>query len=86
LLGDEVAEILPNLLPGSEFIGEQNIEIDRTTLKADLVYNVQYRGNPHVLNMELQTDTDNEVSDPIPLKGDGLAYRGGFCPAVACLS
>jgi len=62
LLGDEVAEILPILLPGSEFIGEQNIEIDRTTLKADLVYNVQYRGNPHVLNMELQTDTDNEMA------------------------
>lgn len=48
LLGDEVAEILPNLLPGSEFIGEQNIEIDRTTIKADLVYNVQYRGSIHV--------------------------------------
>jgi hypothetical protein len=40
LLGDEVAEILPNLLPASEFINEQNIEIDRTTLKADLVYNI----------------------------------------------
>ena len=45
LLGDEVAEILPNLLPESEFISEQNIEIDRTTLRADLVYNIQYRGN-----------------------------------------
>ena len=72
LLGNEVAEILPILLPGSEFVGEQNIEIDRTAIKADLVYNVQYKGNPHVLNMELQTDTDNEVSDPIPLKGMGL--------------
>ena len=62
LLGDEVAEILPILLPGSEFIGEQNIEIDRTTIKADLVYNIQYRGNPHILNMELQTDSDNEMA------------------------
>jgi len=62
LLGDEVAEILPILLPGSEFVGEQNIEIDRTTIKADLVYNVQYRGNPHILNMELQTDTDHEMA------------------------
>jgi hypothetical protein len=62
LLGDEVAEILPILLPGSEFVGEQNIEIDRTTIKVDLVYNVQYRGNPHILNMELQTDTDNEMA------------------------
>jgi len=62
LLGDEVAEILPNLLPESKFIGELNIEIDRTTLKADLVYNIQYRGSPHILNMELQTDTDNEMA------------------------
>ncbi len=43
LFGDEVAEILPILLPESEFVGEQNIEIDRTTLRADLVYNIQYR-------------------------------------------
>lgn len=41
LLGDEVAEILPNLLPGSQYVSEQNIEIDRTTLKADLVYNLE---------------------------------------------
>lgn len=62
LLGDEVAEILPILLPESELLNEQNIEIDRTTLKADLVYNIQYRGNPHILNMELQTDSDNEMA------------------------
>ncbi len=62
LFGNEAAEILPNLLPGSAFIGEQNIEIDRTTLRADLVYNIQYRGNPHILNMELQTDTDNDMA------------------------
>src|SRR5258708_38137260 len=62
LLGDEVAEILPILLPESELLNEQNIEIDRTTLKANLVYNIQYRGNPHILKMELQTDSDNEMS------------------------
>ena len=28
LFGNEAAEILPNILPGSEFISEQNIEID----------------------------------------------------------
>ena len=61
LLGDEVAEILPTLLPGAEYIGEQNIEIDRTTLRADLVYNIRYRGEPHILNMELQTDSDEDM-------------------------
>ena len=62
LFGKEAAEILPNLLPEAEFINEQNIEIDRTTLKADLVYIILYREKLHVLNMELQTDTDNDMA------------------------
>lgn len=36
--------------------------IDRTTLKADLVYNIRYRDKPHVLNMELQTDDDSDMA------------------------
>ncbi len=62
LFGKEAAEILPNLLPEAEFINEQNIEIDRTTLKADLVYIILYKEKLHVLNMELQTDTDNDMA------------------------
>jgi len=60
-MGDEVAEILPNLLPEAEYISEQNIEIDRTTLKADLVYNISYKGQPCILNIELQTDADSDM-------------------------
>ncbi|HEY6543238.1 MAG TPA: hypothetical protein VIZ18_20005 [Ktedonobacteraceae bacterium] len=52
---------MPNLLPGSQYVSEQNIETDRTTLKADLVYNIKYRGLPHILNMELQTDADEDM-------------------------
>src|SRR5215471_1754874 len=61
LFGDEAAEILPQLLPGTELLHDQNIEIDRTTLKADLVYNTRYKGLPHILNMELQTDEDDKM-------------------------
>lgn len=61
LMGDEVAEILPNLLPESEYISEENIEIDRTTLKVDLVYNIKYKGRPRILDMELQTDADENM-------------------------
>ena len=62
LMGNEAAEILPHFLPEAEFVIEQNIEIDRTTLKADLVYIIQYRGKPHILNMELQTDSDSDMA------------------------
>lgn len=38
LFGQEVAEILPILIPEAEFISERNIEIDRTIVKADLLF------------------------------------------------
>lgn len=61
LFGDEAAEILPRLVEGVILLSEQNIEIDRSTLRADLVYNVLYEGEPHVLNMELQTGADSDM-------------------------
>ena len=82
LLGDEIAEILPNLLPESEFLNEQNIEIDRTTLRADLVYNIQYRGEPHILNMELQTGSDNEMAVRMLKYHIGL-YDKHRCPVIS---
>jgi len=61
LFGEEAAEILPHLIPGTELLHDHNIEIDRSQLKADLVYNTLYKGLPHVLNMELQTDEDDKM-------------------------
>jgi hypothetical protein len=61
LFGKDAAEILPILLPGTKLLYDHNIEIDRSQLRADLVYNVLYRGIPHILNMELQTDEDKKM-------------------------
>ena len=61
LLGDEAPEILPYLLQGIQLIGEENVEIDRSTLRADLVYNVIYKGKPHILSLELQTASDDNM-------------------------
>ncbi len=55
LFGKEAREIIPRLVPGTEVVDDKNIEIDRTILKADLVYNVMRNGIPHILDMELQT-------------------------------
>ncbi len=43
LFGDEAAQILPRLVPGTQVHEEKNIEIDRSQLKADLVYRAKYR-------------------------------------------
>lgn len=61
LFGQEADEILPILVPGCELVDTENIEIDRTMLKAALAYNITYKGKPHILNMELQTEEDSEV-------------------------
>ncbi|MDQ2888401.1 MAG: hypothetical protein M3Y39_20240 [Chloroflexota bacterium] len=61
LFGNEAREIVPRLVPGTEVVDDKNVEIDRTILKADLVYNVMRNGTPHILDMELQTDADSQI-------------------------
>jgi hypothetical protein len=61
LFGNEAREIVPRLVPGTEVVDDKNIEIDRTILKADLVYNVMRNGTPHILDMELQTGADSQI-------------------------
>jgi hypothetical protein len=61
LFGSEAREIIPRLVPGTEVVDDKNIEIDRTILKADLVYNVMRNGRPHILDMELQTGAESEI-------------------------
>jgi hypothetical protein len=62
LMGDRAAEIIPQLLPEAEVVSEENIEIKRELLRADLVYLVQYKGKPHILNLELQTNADSDMA------------------------
>ena len=62
LMGDRAAEIIPQLLPEAEVVSEENIEIKRELLRADLVYLVQYKGKAHILNLELQTNADSEMA------------------------
>lgn len=62
LMDDQAAEMLPEILPECTLLGEQNAEIARTNLRPDLVYLIQYRGLHHILNLELQTNTDSDMA------------------------
>jgi len=66
LFGKEASEIIPTLLPGAELLGdsqdeEQNIEIDRSMLKADLIYRIRYQSELVMLNLELETGADSSM-------------------------
>ena len=60
-MGDHAAEIIPEFVPDATLVIEQNSEIKRENLRADLVYMVQRKGRLHVLDMELQTDADSDM-------------------------
>src|SRR5436305_11124744 len=61
-MGDHAAEILPELLPNSRFIQEENSEITRLNIRADLVCRIMYNNTRCILNMELQTNADSNMS------------------------
>lgn len=62
LMEDYAAEIIPELLPDTYLESEINSEIERESIRADLVYRVRRHGQPHILNMELQSGSDKEMA------------------------
>ncbi|HEU0000970.1 MAG TPA: hypothetical protein VFQ36_08735 [Ktedonobacteraceae bacterium] len=61
LMGDHAAEIIPEFIPEAAVVIEQNNEIKQENLRADLVYFIHYENELHVLNMELQTNSDSDM-------------------------
>jgi hypothetical protein len=62
LMEDHAAEMVPELVPETRLIAEQNNELTRLNLRADIVYLVEYRGEPHILDMELQTEAEKDMA------------------------
>ncbi|MDQ6662546.1 MAG: hypothetical protein M3Z24_16475 [Chloroflexota bacterium] len=62
LFKEQAEEILPHLVPGIEVIEERNIEAIRPTLRADLLYTVLYRGKPHLLHIEFESQADADMA------------------------
>jgi predicted transposase YdaD len=61
LLEGSAAEMLPHLLPGAEFVEERNIEVLKPPLRTDRVYLIRYRGQLHILHIELETGADSDM-------------------------
>ncbi len=72
LFGDEAPSIVSQLLAGAVVTGEKNVEIDRSKLKADLVYQMTYDGVPAILNLELQTSAEQKIEQRL------LQYHAGL--------
>jgi hypothetical protein len=62
LLEGQEAQILPHFLPEAIYLETYNIEAVRTILRTDRIYKVLYKGQPHILHLEFETSSDDEMA------------------------
>ncbi|HTK11293.1 MAG TPA: hypothetical protein VL485_29245 [Ktedonobacteraceae bacterium] len=72
ILKEDAADIVPQLLPGAIFVDVLDIEVLRSALRVDRVYQIYYRDRPHILHLEFQADGDEEMAQRL------LFYHAGL--------
>ncbi|HEX3642565.1 MAG TPA: hypothetical protein VHV10_14840 [Ktedonobacteraceae bacterium] len=72
LFGQDGARIVPELVAGAEVLAAHNVEVDRSKLKADLVFQILYQGVLAILNIELQSGPDSNMGSRV------LQYLAGL--------
>jgi predicted transposase YdaD len=72
LFGQDGARIIPELIAGTEVLTAQNVEVDRSKLKVDLVFQILYQGVLAILNIELQSGPDTSMGSRV------LQYLAGL--------
>ncbi len=72
LFGQDGGRIIPELVAGAEVLAAHNVEIDRSKIKVDLVFQIIYQGILAVLNIELQSGPDTTMGSRV------LQYLSGL--------
>jgi len=55
------SEILPQLLPGITYVDTLDVEIIRSTMRADKVFKVKNNGEDAILEIEFESGTDGDL-------------------------
>jgi hypothetical protein len=84
LLEGQEAQILPHILDGAVYQETYDIEIMRTILRADRVYKVLYKGKAHILHLEFETGSDEEMSVRL-LDYHAYLYRKYRLPVISVI-
>jgi hypothetical protein len=81
LVEQHASDILPLLLPGAVYEKTLNVEIIRSTMRADKVFKVLYCGEEHVLHLEFETGSDGELCSRL-LVYNSVLYRDYKIPVI----
>ena len=76
------ADILPVLLPGTTYEETLNVEISRSMMRADRVFKIRYCGEEHVLHLEFETGTDQDLHSRL-LVYNSVLYRDYKLPVIS---
>src|SRR5258708_26556212 len=60
-------DILPQLLPGGTYVDTLDVEIVRSTMRADKVFKVISHCEDRILELEFVSDTDSDVTSRLLL-------------------
>src|SRR6266704_2853951 len=82
LIQQQIPDILPVLLPGAVYQETLDIEQIRPTMRADRVYKILYRGELHILDVELQTGDDEHMISRL-LAYHAILYQEYELPVIS---
>ncbi len=84
LLEGQEAQILPHILDGAVYQETYDIEVMRTILRTDRVYKVLYKGKAHILHLEFEAGSDEEMSVRL-LDYHAYLYRKYRLPVISVI-
>ncbi len=80
-IAGQAEELLPLLLPGVVYEGTQNVEIIRSTMRADKVFKAKYHGVDCIVHLECETGVDSELPSRL-LVYNSVLYHDYHLPVI----
>src|SRR5260370_13702047 len=74
-------DILPQLLPGVTYVDTLDVEIVRSTMRADKVFKVIYNGEDAILEIEFESGTDSDLPSRL-LIYNAVLYQEHKLPVI----
>ena len=74
-------DILPQLLPGVTYVDTLDVEIIRSTMRADKVFKVIYNGEDAILEIEFESGTDSDLPSRL-LTYNAVLYQEHKLPVI----
>ncbi len=74
-------DILPQLLPGVTYVDTLDVEIVRSTMRADKVFKVIYNGEEAILEIEFESGTDSDLPSRL-LIYNAVLYKEHKLPVI----